>query len=362
MRALAIALVIVYHAGIFGFALPWRMQRFGWIGVDLFFVLSGYLIAGQLFRLLVRGRPPDVRLFYGRRALRILPAYLTVVAIYIFLPVLREYERMPPVWKFLTFTQNLGLRGGTAFSHAWSLCIEFQFYLLLPLLVLALARRTRSTGAVLLAVGLLVWGITIRAVLAQVNANAFAPSFGWWQQWIYYATYSRLDPLVIGVSLAAIESFRPKWWSSLMKTAPWIWLPGVAAIVLALFLAEDGLSLISSAFGFFLVALGMGSFLVCAVSPRSPLSRVAVPGAAFLATMAYSLYLSHKMPIHWVERLTEAQGWPVWPAYFLMLALVLVIGCVLFFAVERPFLQIRERSKERKQTSPNETVSAPAES
>jgi peptidoglycan/LPS O-acetylase OafA/YrhL len=76
LRALAIVFVVVYHAGLFGFILPFHVQRFGWIGVDLFFVLSGYLIGGQLLSRLARGNRqmsgPDIRLFYWRRALRIL--------------------------------------------------------------------------------------------------------------------------------------------------------------------------------------------------------------------------------------------------------------------------------------------------
>ena len=60
LRAIAIVLVVVYHAGLFGFVLPYDLQRFGWIGVDLFFVLSGYLIAGQLLSALARGKPPNI--------------------------------------------------------------------------------------------------------------------------------------------------------------------------------------------------------------------------------------------------------------------------------------------------------------
>jgi peptidoglycan/LPS O-acetylase OafA/YrhL len=340
LRALAIALVVLYHAGLFGFVLPFGVQRFGWIGVDLFFVLSGYLIAGQLFGALARGNPLDIPRFYWRRALRILPAYFVIVAIYFFLPPsVREYPTMPPVWKFLTFTQNLGLRGGTAFSHAWSLCIEFQFYLVLPFLILFLARRRLS----ILAPGaVLIWCIAIRALLAQVNASAPQPSFGWWQQWIYYPTYSRLDALTVGVSLAAMETFRPAWWSRLTRSAFWLWLPGLAAIVIALIMAEDGLSIVSSAFGFFLVALGMGTFLICAVSPQSPFSRAAIPGAAFLATMAYSVYLSHKLAIHWIENFGAVYSIPAMAAYLLMLMSILLIGSALFFAVERPFLKVRQ--------------------
>ena len=93
LRALAIVLVVFYHAGIFGFALPHDLQRFGWIGVDLFFVLSGYLIAGQLVRPLGRGDTFSVSRFFWRRSLRILPAYLVVLAFYFFVPALREYPR-----------------------------------------------------------------------------------------------------------------------------------------------------------------------------------------------------------------------------------------------------------------------------
>src|SRR5712672_4145697 len=75
LRALAILVVVIYHAALFGFKLPGRVDRFGWIGVDLFFVLSGYLIGGQLLAPLTRGRSIDLRRFFARRVLRIIPAY-----------------------------------------------------------------------------------------------------------------------------------------------------------------------------------------------------------------------------------------------------------------------------------------------
>src|SRR5438105_10425606 len=75
LRALAIIVVVIYHDALFGFELPGRVDRFGWIGVDLFFVLSGYLIGGQLLAPLVRDRPIDLRRFFARRVLRIIPAY-----------------------------------------------------------------------------------------------------------------------------------------------------------------------------------------------------------------------------------------------------------------------------------------------
>src|SRR6201982_744806 len=169
LRALAIIVVVIYHAALFGFKLPGRVDRFGWIGVDLFFVLSGYLIGGQLLAPLTRGPAIDLWRFFVRRALRIIPAYFVILAVYAFLPSWREYPEMSPLWKFVLSVQNIGLHGGTAFSHAWSLAVEDQFYLLLPFLLLFLCRRPRTAFIVpcLLVVG----GFALRAFLAAQNPS-----------------------------------------------------------------------------------------------------------------------------------------------------------------------------------------------
>ena len=133
LRALAIVVVVVYHAALFGFKLPGRVDRFGWIGVDLFFVLSGYLIGGQLLAPACERSDQRIKLgrFFTRRALRIMPAYFAVLAIYFLLPAWREYPEMSqPLWKFLLM---LGAKTSRfmaePLSHAWSLAVEDQFYL-----------------------------------------------------------------------------------------------------------------------------------------------------------------------------------------------------------------------------------------
>src|SRR5213595_1638963 len=146
LRALAIIVVVIYHAALFGFKLPGRVDRFGWIGVDLFFVLSGYLIGGQLLAPLARDQRINLRRFFARRVLRIIPAYFAALAIYFLLPSWREYPEMSqPLWKFILSVQNIALHGGTAFSHAWSLAVEDQFYLALPFLLLFLYPRPRAS-------------------------------------------------------------------------------------------------------------------------------------------------------------------------------------------------------------------------
>src|SRR6188472_4134161 len=237
LRALAIVVVVVYHAALFGFKLPGRVDRFGWIGVDLFFVLSGYLIGGQLLASLARDQRIKLGRFFTRRALRIMPAYFVVLAIYFLLPAWREYPEMSqPLWKFLFSFQNIALHGGTAFSHAWSLAVEDHFYLALPFILPVVFWRPRA--AIILSGAILLCGVLLRAVLASQNATDTGVSFRGFQAWIYYPTWTRLDPLVFGVVLAAIERFRPNWWQRLINCAPWLWLPALGLIVYALYLGE----------------------------------------------------------------------------------------------------------------------------
>src|SRR5436305_8399412 len=302
LRALAIIVVVVYHAGLMGFPMAGRVDRWGWIGVDLFFALSGYLIGGQLLASLAREKPINLGRFFARRALRIMPAYFLILAIYIFLPSWHEYPDMYPWWKFLVSVQNIGLHGGTAFSHAWSLAVEDQFYLALPFILLFANRWPRA--AIVIPCLIFFGGILLRTFLAWQNpAEGFGVSFRAFQAWIYYPTWTRLDPLVFGVVLAAIEKFRPQWWNRLMDFAIWLWLPAFALIVYALWLGEgDYLSVTAAVWQFPLVAFGFAALLVCAVSPRLIFRRVKIPGVAFIASIAYSAYLVQKLVIHAVAQ------------------------------------------------------------
>jgi peptidoglycan/LPS O-acetylase OafA/YrhL len=148
LRALAVTLVVLHHYTLFVSAAPtfgW-LGTIGWTGVDLFFALSGYLIGGQIFQALMSPRGFSLRRFTARRLLRTLPNFYAVLALYALWPAFRAGAPMLPLWKYLSFTQNIGLEPGTAFSHAWSLCIEEQFYLLLPACALAGTLLARKAG------------------------------------------------------------------------------------------------------------------------------------------------------------------------------------------------------------------------
>ena len=183
LRAVAILLVVAYHyleplhrtasGWMFAALAPARM---GWIGVDLFFVLSGYLIASILLN--NREAPAFFSTFYIRRFCRILPLYLPIVVFLYFLHELSSARAQPPLYEYLTFTHNFwvasaGNFGNSFLAVTWSLAVEEQFYLLLPALV-RFNPRSRLVVIVIACIGL---AVLLRYVfLLTAGRDAFFPS------------------------------------------------------------------------------------------------------------------------------------------------------------------------------------------
>jgi peptidoglycan/LPS O-acetylase OafA/YrhL len=352
LRAVAISWVMIYHASGFGLVSqhPW-VVKFGWMGVDLFFVLSGFLIAGQLLKAQANGAP-DYPRFFARRLLRTLPAFLVVLAVYALVPAARDRPTLLPLWRFLTFTQNIDLHVDPpkAFSHAWSLCVEEQFYLALPLVLMLLARRASAARTTALIAALVLMGMALRGwfwlhdVAAQPFDLAAAPQAGRYMRLIYYPSWTRLDGLLAGVGLAAVRTFRPAWWARLTSRPNWLLIAGVAAVVAATqFFGGQTAGFWPTVFGFPMVALGMGLMVAAGAEAGSLIGSRAVPGAGALAAGAYSLYLSHKIVFHAVQ--VAGAAWPRSLALAAALLAALVVGAALYWGVERPFLRLRDRGR-----------------
>jgi peptidoglycan/LPS O-acetylase OafA/YrhL len=359
LRTLAILLVFICH-------LPWHqvphflfsMQQFGWIGVDLFFVLSGYLIGLQLLRPYTINKKPFIGDFFIRRSFRVLPAFLVVLLLYCTISVFKESETMRPFWQFFTFTQNFGLVPPSAFSHAWSLCVEEHFYWILPFLVLWLMQRPRFSKVAFVAAAILVGGLLMRSLiwlhffapLAQTPDNErllFGPYFAW----IYYPTPTRLDGLLVGVLIAALKLFRPTWWKAVMAKKSVILIAGLVIIGCAVKISWDRFSWAAVILGFPILAIGFGLLVTSMISDGSGWS-VRVPGAATGAAWTYSFYLTHKEVMH-LDRLYLGD-WVQsnrWVALGIYVFTSLIVAATLYHIVERPFLQMRDRLTTRQASS-----------
>jgi peptidoglycan/LPS O-acetylase OafA/YrhL len=367
LRALAILVVMLYHLSSHGFALPAIVER-GWIGVDLFFVLSGYLIGWQLLRQIADGGRPDWGGFMLSRALRVLPAYLAVLALYAWVPPFREAGQMLPIGYFLSFSVNLfpDYQHSMAYSHAWSLCVEEHFYLLLPLALWLLGRRAGIVKVAICAVLLVSGGMLLRAWLWQHElAPQLIPggdarlALIRYIETIYNPTWVRLDGLLAGVLLAALRAFRPAWWTrALGHGRAWLLLgtAGVAVSVLG-----EPFSLTGAIVQFPLLALSFAFLLLAALSPATGLARITVPGSRQLATLAFSLYLTHKQVYHWLDTgvpdFAEHSPAPALVVYFLA---SLAVAAMLYGAVERPALMLRARLLARRATRHLRSHAAPA--
>jgi peptidoglycan/LPS O-acetylase OafA/YrhL len=340
--------VLFYHYGSLFPHPGWlrSLTGFGWSGVDLFFVLSGYLMGTQLLRQVSETRHVRICEFYVKRFFRIIPAYGVVVAAYFLFPTIREFPTIRPLWRFLTFTQNLGFNVAAehAFSHAWSLCVEEHFYLFLPMILVALASPESRRGILAgwVAISILIFGMAIRAFAwNEWVSRSYSPS--WWE-WIYFPTYARLDSLMVGVVAAAVRIFKPSYWSWLTQRWPLLLGCSVGLLCIACFFLGEQQSLAFSVMGFPLVAIGYGCLLLACVSPGCFLHRTHLTVTSRVAAWSYSLYLTHKIVIHVCQSALEAVGLNVSSNLTLCISITasLIVAATLYRVVERPFLALRE--------------------
>jgi peptidoglycan/LPS O-acetylase OafA/YrhL len=352
LRALAISWVLIYHASIFGLVSQrWWVVRFGWMGVDLFFVLSGFLIAGQLLRPWAQGLRPSYQRFFARRLLRTVPAYLVMVAVYALFPMVRETPHLQPLWQLLTFTQNLLVLQANAFSHAWSLCVEEQFYLAFPAILALLALRPSPAKVIAAMAVILILGMALRSWLwlHHVSHDPFAAmadrDSGAYMKLIYYPTWSRLDGLLAGVAAAAVKVFRPDLWRKLTARPNLLLGAGLVGVVASTVFFQDQVAgFLAAVFGYPLLAFSLAMMVMSGGEARSIIGRYAVPGAGGLAAGSYSVYLSHKFVFHAIG--ADTLHLPAWTHGFGLPLAVLAaagVGAALYWAVERPFLRLRDR-------------------
>jgi peptidoglycan/LPS O-acetylase OafA/YrhL len=340
VRGIAVTMVVALHLGYAFF--PGHSQDLfpgGFLGVDVFFVLSGFLITGILVEERAQTGSLSFRRFYWRRAYRLLPALAVLGVVHLGYtivvgrplgPELRSLGSM--ALYFNNWAQAAGWETPADLDHAWSLSIEEQFYAVWPLAILLLMRSRRR-----------------ETVVAGILAVAVAAALWRWRLWessgfnaAYFRTDARIDNLLIGA--AAALAWRWGWISGVVaRRGAAVALPGLLALGLHLDQERDdeifrwGLSL-AALLG---AALVLGA--AAGTSPWNGLLRSRVLVA--LGRVSYGVYLWHVPVIYLTLRHLERLPAPAEVAVSLAGTAAAVLAS--WVLVERPLLDRKDRRQPR---------------
>ena len=344
LRGVAILLVLADHffvrvPGSHANRVLELAAKSGWIGVDLFFVLSGFLITGILLD--AKGEPHYFRNYLARRTLRIFPlyyGYLTVMA------VLLSISVGPWLW---TYTSNVyialhngprGLPPGTL--PFWSLAVEEQFYLLWPLVIYRLDRiALRRVLA-----GLIIGATLTRVVLQSVDLSVAA----------YVLMPARMDLLAVG-GLIALD-LRERGIARLARNNGPLFALSALILVVVVWRSHDvaffhDRSRIMQLVGYPALAMGAAATIIHVLAaPRSPVTRLAARGLLpFIGRYSYGVYVLH-IPVRRLLQWPLSQRWQRLPlpgltlplAVFVALAAISVlVALASYHAYEKPFLRLK---------------------
>ena len=324
LRCIAVLLVLGFHYPYYGL---WG--RLGWIGVDLFFVLSGFLISGLLFQEYKRTGAINFKRFLIRRGLKIYPSFYLLIVLALVLSQAR-HSTVLRTQALVSAVFAQGYYSGTLFtvlSHTWSLSVEEHFYLLLPpLLMLFVAIRGRREPFRDLP---LLFLILFAACLA----------FRWFRlppSYVAHMTHMRIDSLFAGVTLGYLYHFRPVWFNKL--TGHYALVAAFLFCLPAAFLDQYDRTM--QTFGITGLLLGFSFLVAWSVvrTPRSAIGHAISKFAARIGFYSYSIYLWHTI-LGETFFSSDVSFWKFWS----YIAICIPAGIAMAHLIEMPYLALREK-------------------
>ncbi len=326
LRGIAILLVLLHHAGI-------SLIDGAHIGVDIFFVLSGFLITALLWQEYEKYGRISLKNFYIRRLLRLTPALALLIAVFgTYIIATKSGESLAKSGKAIVysalyvsdFALAFGFSTLGSLEHTWSLAIEEHFYLLYPLALVLLLGKGFSRRTIFTLLGVLVVVIAIhRALLWGQTPQEVAR--------VFYGFDTRADGLLVGCLLGLIAS-----WGKLPSVRWFLALPAA----LSLFFAIVFVSWDSAFYAYGLPVINLSMALVLAYVLTARPAWLAGKILTWVGTISYGLYLWHNLVFNLVrERITES-SWGV-----LVLGSIVSLACATlsYYLLEKPCLKFKER-------------------
>ena len=311
----------------------------GWTGVDLFFVLSGFLVSGLLFREHKKYGSISYKNFFLRRGLKIYPSFYFLLVI-------------TCGWTFFQ-TGRPGLSGllaegffvqnyfGGSWEHTWSLGVEEHFYLLLPLLLIFLCHRNANHSDKFKSIPWICFGLVAVCLTLRLIVSLQSPyDFGTHQA----RTHLRLDGLFFGVMLSYFYHYYPDFLARLQPFKYGLLVLGLVTISPAFIFQIESTFFIYT-FGLTLVYFGFGLILLAALTEKK-LEHPWFSGIAYIGSRSYSIYLWHWPLAIWSGALVKylfggfGNWWLYASSYF---SGAIIVGIVMSELMEYPVIRLRDR-------------------
>ena len=324
LRGLALLAVTIFHA-----APP--LFPGGWLGVDIFFTLSGFLITSQLLEEARQYNHIRLSNFYARRALRLLPALFVLLAVYL---VMQRDLRVAAAVLFYVANWSLALGWPVELGplqHTWSLSIEEQFYLVWPVCLIGLLRlqlKPRTLGLVIFGGSMLI--AAHRAVLYLATS----------QVRVYHGLDTRSDGLLVGCALAAllVSDARSR---QIMEAAIRHAAPLALLFMLGLLASTPYTASVMYLGGLFMVAISVACLILYVIlHPDTPPTRVLeLSPLVWVGRLSYGLYLWH----WFIFETVKIPGARFTVSTMLKVALTFGVASASYYVVERPALRYKSR-------------------
>ena len=327
--------------------------------MDLFFVLSGFLISGLLFGEYKKHRTITLKRFFIRRGLKIYPAFYVFLILTAIISYVSLHETLPlnPYLHEIFFVQNYGHEfwghacAHGVWGHTWSLAVEEHFYIFLPIFLLLLVRFSSRREDPFRAVPWAALAIAIFCLASRAfSVSVGTPNF----KMAYAATHERMDSLFFGVLLGYLHHFRPQVLEKLVQPAVNRLMIGVASVLCLLpacsFSRENKFL---ATWGYTLIYLGFGGVLVLSLYVRGVLpsalagiARKAGNVLAFVGMYSYSIYLWHWPCDTWLPGFVRhfiyfSNG--DWARFAISFPGCLLVGIAMSRLIEYPVLRLRDR-------------------
>jgi peptidoglycan/LPS O-acetylase OafA/YrhL len=347
LRAVAILLVLGRHANV---SALWT--RIGWCGVDLFFVLSGFLISGLLFEEYKRFGEIRLKTFWLRRGLKIYPAFylclLVELAAYLLIFSKLPGAKSPRL--FLIDATFLCSYFESLSGHTWSLAVEEHFYFVLPVFLLVLMKLRPKKKDPFASIPIIF--LLIAIVSLQLRMGAKRAYYGDYYSYLF-PTHLRMDGLFCGVMVGYLFHFKPQ---VLSRVARWPLLIAGAMLLAPVYFFEIW-DWNMYTWGLTCTFLGFACIITWAIHTPSQGGRLVALPVDLLARIgfySYSIYLWHWLifyylrpwvrikcitigiPVHW-SMAWETRQWPF------CVAVSIIVGIAMAVLVEQPVLRLRDR-------------------